>query len=78
MFVSSIEFMATLSINASGPNDLGQRRFMISLPRAVTGHNTSSTLVATTMMLQSIPEPNELEAKAIYRNLRNLVEKATV
>lgn len=30
------------------------------------------------MMLRSILEPDELEARAMYRNLSNLVEKAAV
>jgi hypothetical protein len=35
-------------------------------------------MVVAAMTLQSIPEPDELEAKAMYRNLHNLVERATV
>jgi hypothetical protein len=35
-------------------------------------------MVAATMMLWSIPEPDEPEARVMYRNLRNLVEKAAV
>jgi hypothetical protein len=35
-------------------------------------------MAATTMMLRSIPEPDEPEARVMYRNLRNLVEKAAV
>jgi hypothetical protein len=45
--VSSIEFMMTSSINASRPNNLRQKRFMSSLPRAARGCNTSSTLSKT-------------------------------
>jgi tRNA C32,U32 (ribose-2'-O)-methylase TrmJ len=30
------------------------------------------------MMLRSIPEPDEPKAKMMYRNLRNLVERAAV
>jgi hypothetical protein len=30
------------------------------------------------MMLRSIPEPDELEVRVMYQNLRNLVEKAPV
>lgn len=30
------------------------------------------------MMLRSIPEPDEPEARTTYQNLHNLVEKATV
>jgi hypothetical protein len=33
-------------------------------------------MVAVAMMLRSIPEPNKQEEKAMYRNLRNLVERA--
>lgn len=35
-------------------------------------------MVATTMMLRSIPELGELVAKTMYRNLRNFVEIATM
>jgi hypothetical protein len=35
-------------------------------------------MVAATMMLRSILEPDESESRAMYRNLRNLVEKAAV
>jgi hypothetical protein len=31
-------------------------------------------MAAIAMMLLSIPEPDEPKAKAMYRNLRNLVE----
>jgi hypothetical protein len=45
-------------------------------------HITSSTLnkhIATTaIMLRSTPEPEELEPRDMYRNLRNLVEKVVV
>jgi hypothetical protein len=35
-------------------------------------------MATSVMMLWSIPEPDELEAMAMYWNLRNLVEKATM
>jgi hypothetical protein len=35
-------------------------------------------MVAIAMMLRSIPKPNEPEAKAMYRNLRNLAKRAVV
>lgn len=35
-------------------------------------------MVAAAMMLPSIPEPDEPEAKVMYQNLRNLVERTAV
>jgi hypothetical protein len=35
-------------------------------------------MAATAMMLWSILEPDAPEARAMYRNLQNLVDKATV
>jgi hypothetical protein len=35
-------------------------------------------MAATAMMLRSIPEPDEPETRAMYRNLRNLVERVAV
>lgn len=35
-------------------------------------------MVVAAMMLGSILEPDEPEAKVMYRNLRNLVERAAV
>jgi hypothetical protein len=40
--------------------------------------NPGQNLVAAAMMLWSILEPDKPEARAMYRNLRNLVEKAMV
>jgi hypothetical protein len=35
-------------------------------------------MATATMVLRSIPKSDEPEAKAMYRNLRNLVERATM
>lgn len=35
-------------------------------------------MVAAVVMLRSIPEPDEPEAKTMYRNLCNLVERVAV
>jgi hypothetical protein len=35
-------------------------------------------MTAAAMMLRSIPEPNEPEARAMYRNLCNLVENVVM
>jgi hypothetical protein len=40
--------------------------------------NPRQNMAAATMMHRSIPEPDELEVKEMYRNLRNLVEKVAV
>lgn len=40
--------------------------------------NPGQNMATSVMMLWSIPEPDELEAMAMYWNLRNLVEKATM
>jgi hypothetical protein len=38
----------------------------------------TQNMAATAMMLHSIPEPGEPEAKTMYRNLRNLMERDAV
>lgn len=78
---SSTEFTATSSGDASKPRNRGRGRCVTNSLRATMRHNTSSTsdkTWPTTMMLWSIPEPDELEARAMYQNLCNLVERVAV
>lgn len=40
--------------------------------------NPTQNMSAAAMMFQSIPEPGESEAKVMYENLHNFVERAVV